>query len=239
MYLRVIEAAVPPPADGLESTLLSLGGGTLAGRGHGALVMMTDEMAGYLDTLAGGRPANGAAADPLTDVLDRLARRLRNADAWSALLSAGTRKPATLGLRLIPLLRSGHGQILRVDPASRAAAGLIRAVAPTLDDDEHRRLEAEVVGIPATGYTGHLRDRLLGALDRSRISDPGAKERLAALDAAAARHQSKARLSVQSGTSRWPSLGRAGRPGSPRRRRPCRRACEVRLTGRPRTRPKR
>ena len=181
MYLRVIEAAVPPPTDGPESALLSLGRGTLAGRGHGALVMMTDEMAGYLDTLAGGHPADGAVADPFADVLDRLARRLRNPDAWSALLSAGTRKPATLGIRLMPLLRSG--QILRVDPASRAAAGLIRAVAPTRDDDEHRRLEAEVVGIPATGYAGHLRDRLLGALDRSRISDPGAKERLAALDA--------------------------------------------------------
>jgi hypothetical protein len=71
---------VPPPADDLESALLSLGGGRLAGRGHGALDMMTAEMAGYLDTLAGGHPANGVVADPLADVLDRLARRLRNPD---------------------------------------------------------------------------------------------------------------------------------------------------------------
>jgi hypothetical protein len=188
MYLRVIEAAVPPPADGLESVLLSLGGGTLAGKGHGALVTMTSEIAGYLDDLArqshdpaGGRPADDTVADPLAEVLDRLAGRLRNPEAWSGLLSAGARKPATLGIRLIPALRSG--QLLTVGPASQAAVGLIQVVAPLLEDDEHGRLEAAVVSIPAAGYAGHLRDRLLRALDRSRISDPRDMERRAALDA--------------------------------------------------------
>lgn len=57
MYLRIIEAAVPPPADGLESALFSAGGGTLAGQGHGALLMMTGTIADYLDDLA--RPGRG------------------------------------------------------------------------------------------------------------------------------------------------------------------------------------
>ena len=117
----------------------------------------------------------------LSDVLGLFTGRLRNLDAWSALLSAGTQRPATLGIRLMPVLCSG--QLLRTDPASRATAGLIQAVAPDLDDDEHGRLEAVIVSIPAAGYAGHLRDRLLGALDRARISDPRAKQRLTALDA--------------------------------------------------------
>ena len=121
------------------------------------------------------------AAGALSDVLGLFTGRLRNLDAWSALLSAGTQRPATLGIRLMPVLCSG--QLLRADPASRAAAGLIQAVAPDLDDDEHGRLEAAIVSIPAAGYAGHLRDRLLGALDRARISDPRAKQRLTALDA--------------------------------------------------------
>ena len=182
MYLRIIEAAVPPPADGLESALFSAGGGTLAGQGHGALLMMTGTIADYLDDLARQAEAAGPpAADALSDVLGQLTGRLRNLDAWSALLSAGTQRPATLGIRLMPVLCSG--QLLRADPASRAAAGLIQAVAPDLDDDEHGRLEAAIVSIPAAGYAGHLRDRLLGALDRARISDPRAKQRLTALDA--------------------------------------------------------
>ena len=191
MYLRIIEAAVPPLADGLESALFSAGGGTLAGQGHGALLTMTGTIADYLDDLArqaeaardaaGELPPGPPAADALSDVLGQLTGRLRNLDAWSALLSAGTQRPATLGIRLMPVLCSG--QLLRADPASRAAAGLIQAVAPDLDDDEHGRLEAAIVSIPAAGYAGHLRDRLLGALDRARISDPRAKQRLTALDA--------------------------------------------------------
>ena len=191
MYLRIIEAAVPPPADVLESALFSAGSGTLAGQGHGALLTMTGTIADYLDDLArqadaardaaGELPPGPPAAGALSDVLGLFTGRLRNLDAWSALLSAGTQRPATLGIRLMPVLCSG--QLLRTDPASRAAAGLIQAVAPDLDDDEHGRLEAVIVSIPAAGYAGHLRDRLLGALDRARISDPRAKQRLTALDA--------------------------------------------------------
>jgi len=228
IYLRIIEAAVPSPADGLESALFSAGGGTLAGQGHGALLTMTGTIADYLDDLArqddaardaaGELPAGPPAADALSDVLGQLTGRLRNLDAWSALLSAGTQRPATLGIRLMPVLCSG--QLMRADPASRAAAGLIQAVAPDLGDDEHGRLEAVIVSIPAAGYAGHLRDRLLGALDRARISDPRAKQRLTALDAEGGPRGSKARSSARSGTSRWLLRVRTPPVACPERRSP-------------------
>jgi hypothetical protein len=189
LYLRVMEVAAPAPADSIETAMLFAGSGTLADKGHGALVLMTSAIADHLDALArksGGYPDQDKwhpqAAAAFAAVLDQLTRRLRNPYAWASLLSAGAQNPATLGTRLTPLLHSGP--LLRADPASRAAARLIQAVAPDLDDGEHGKLEAAIVSLPATGYEGHLRDRLLGALDRARISDACARERLTALDAA-------------------------------------------------------
>ena len=213
LYLRVIEAAAPVSGD-IETALLSPGDGTLAGNGQQPLAMMTSAIADHLDALA-RQPGNDPDPDrghpqavgSFAEALDQLARRLHSPYAWALLLSAGARKPTTLGLRLIPLLHSGP--LLRADPASRAAARLIQALAPALDDGEHGKLEVAIVSLPATGYEGHLRDRLLGALDRTRITDAGARERLTALDAAGGPPRIEG---PRSGAVRDISLSPAGQP---------------------------
>ena len=191
LYLRVMEAVAPPTVDDPVTMLLTASSDRFAVDGHGALAAMTDELAGYLNDLArqtatlaaaNEDQASGSPADLLNQTLEHLTARLRHPLAWSALLSAGARHPSALGIRLADVLLR-HTELLSSDPPSRAAAQLVQAIADTASDKQHGRLEAAIIALPEAGYTGQLRDRLLGALDRNRITGQQARERLAALDA--------------------------------------------------------
>jgi hypothetical protein len=192
MYLRIMEATAPPETEDPAVMLLTASSSGYSVDGHGALATMTDELASYLNDLArqtAATPAAAAAsqsgespADPLTQILASLTARLRHPLAWSALLSAGGRHPAALGTRLADMLLQ-LPDLLSSDPPSAAAAQLIQAIAARTGDEQHRRIEAAIAALPDSGYARHLRDRLLGALDRTRITDSAALERLAVLDA--------------------------------------------------------
>jgi hypothetical protein len=128
----------------------------------------------------------------LDRLLGQLVCRVHHDEVWAPILLSGAQAPASLGVRLLPLLDTSA---LLAHPFTRYAAGmLIRGVGPLLTTAEHAALEKRILGVWAffdehdpkqAGYAEHARDQLLGCLDPMRVQLPAVQARLAELAAQA------------------------------------------------------
>jgi hypothetical protein len=165
---------------------------------HRSASDMVDALAAHLQYLAtqpgaGGQKEQGAGSeheDALGRLLKQLVRHVHHQEVWARLLLAGAHAPASLGVRLLPLLGTSA---LLAHPGTRYAAGmLVRAVGPLLTATEHAVLEERILGVRAffderdakqAGYADDARDQLLGFLDPGRVQVEAVQTRLAELAA--------------------------------------------------------
>ncbi|WP_409464810.1 hypothetical protein [Amycolatopsis sp. GA6-003] len=139
------------------------------GPGHGVAATVVTAFAEALER----RHDAEAELDP---VVDSLVGRIRHPEAWTEFLAAAARRPAGLGHKFLPTLKSGA--LLAHNDTRHAAGALIRAVRPTLSHSEHHAVEQAVLAAPGLlpdpcGPGAEIMlDQLCGCLIADQIRDP-------------------------------------------------------------------
>jgi hypothetical protein len=180
MFCDLAEDESPSEPDGpWPVTVPGASGSLRCGRdlsiiGHGA----EEAAAAALGAALGAAQAAGGDTMPAVAVL---ARRLRNAAAWAALMSS-PRDASALGRTLLDAF--GSGALLAHPDTHAAAAGLLAAVADAAGDDQvlTARLEQAVLRahalVDANNGPQRTKDALLGCLGQNAVASPDLASRL-------------------------------------------------------------
>ena len=191
-FLEIIRRSAPPwpsrvkIADGHPSVRRSMP--LMSGKGYDTLTEITGSLASHLKSTAARSAAGQGASGVLPQILDQLADGLVHDEVWNTLLAAGAANPSDLGAAFLPLLE--QGQLLDHPATHAAAAGLVRAISPILDNQSHARLERRILAVrnctdPADHEAAQdMQDRLIGCLAPEQLQEDKTRQRLAELNAA-------------------------------------------------------
>jgi hypothetical protein len=141
-----------------------------------ALVVHLRQLAEQPTSRQSQQDAGAETEEELGQLLGQLVRRVHHEQVWARILLAGAQAPASLGVRLLPLVDTSA---VLAHPFTRYAAGqLIRAVEPLLTGAEHAAIEERILGLRSffdmrsaeqAGFADHARDQLLGCLDPNYV----------------------------------------------------------------------
>lgn len=147
------------------------------------VVKMLDIFQSYLERIS----TDGEASGQRRQILNLIAAENRAAALWRRLLTVGSKAPQTLGLEVRSL--AWAGPILLNFDTTRALGDYLGAVYSQFPPVDRERVERAILAIPASendewwGEPEHVRNQLLGCLDRESIVTEEAKTLLAQLEA--------------------------------------------------------